>query len=98
MDDAAPTSNLRGEPPYPAAGSAAQSQIPGRDVKMPPLGQFNVKDSNKDTKKRRGGPLSNSTLGTPVAGPSAEASRMGDMQANRAGSVQAPGINKVRFT
>lgn len=62
---------------------------------MPPLGQFNVKDSNKDTKKRRGGPISSNALGAPVAGPASEASRMGDMQSNRAGSVQASGMNKV---
>jgi paired amphipathic helix protein Sin3a len=95
MDEVAPTSNLRGEAPYPANGQA-QSQLPGRDVKMPPMGQFNVKDA-KDTKKRRGAPLNVNTLGAPIVGPSAEASRMGDLQSNRAGSVQAVGMAKVRL-
>lgn len=94
MDEAAPTSNLRGDVPYPATGPA-QSQLPGRDVKMPPMGQFNVKDTNKETKKRRAGPISMTTIGAPVAGPSAEAARMGDLQSNRAGSVQAAGMVKV---
>ena len=96
MDEAAPTSNLRGEAPYPANGPA-QPQIPGRDVKMPPMGQFNVKDTAKDNKKRRGAPLNVNTLGAPVSGMSAEASRAGDMQQNRAGSVQATGMVKVGF-
>jgi paired amphipathic helix protein Sin3a len=62
------------------------------------MGQFNVKDTNKETKKRRGGPLNVNTLGAPVAGPSAEVSRMGDLQSNRAGSVQAQGMAKVSLT
>lgn len=49
-EEAAPTSNLRGDP------MGLPSQTPNRDVKMPPLGQFNVKDSGKESKKRRGAP------------------------------------------
>ncbi|KAJ5875260.1 uncharacterized protein N7473_012607 [Penicillium subrubescens] len=49
-EEAVPTSNLRGEP------VGLPSSTPSRDVKMPPLGQFNVKDSGKESKKRRGGP------------------------------------------
>lgn len=49
-EEAVPTSNLRGEP------VGLPSSTPSRDVKMPPLGQFNVKDSGKENKKRRGGP------------------------------------------
>ncbi|KAI2786008.1 hypothetical protein POX_h09773 [Penicillium oxalicum] len=67
-EEAVPTSNLRGEP------VGHPSSTPSRDVKMPPLGQFNVKDSGKESKKRRGGPgvgLSS------VSGPSgADAARM----------------------
>lgn len=62
------------------------------------MGQFNVKDPAKDTKKRRGAPLNVNTLGAPIAGSSADASRMGDLQSNRAGSVQAVGMAKVSFT
>ncbi|KAH8692147.1 putative transcription factor [Talaromyces proteolyticus] len=94
LDDPAPTSSMRGEMPYPPSVAVAQSQTPGRDVKMPPLGQFNVKDSSKDGKKRRGGPGIGSSLGAPAPGPSLDASRMGDAQSTRAGSVQASGINK----
>lgn len=93
LDEAAPTSNLRGEPVYSGSGPSALSQVPGRDVKMPPMGQFNVKDTNKETKKRRGGPITNN-LGAPVSGSAADASRMGELQSNRAGSVQAAGMNK----
>lgn len=96
MDEAAPISNLRGEPSY-SSGAAAQSQTPGRDVKMPPLGQFNVKDSGKENKKRRGGPGTTGAFGISASGPSttAESARMGDVQANRAPSIQAGGLNKV---
>ncbi|KAL1965797.1 hypothetical protein VTN77DRAFT_5118 [Rasamsonia byssochlamydoides] len=96
VDEQPPVSNVRGEPAYPSAGAAAQSQTPGRDVKMPPLGQFNVKDSAKESKKRRGGPGSTGVLGAPVSGPSTtvETTRMTDMQSNRAPSVQAAGANK----
>lgn len=95
VDEAAPVSNVRGEPSY--ASAAAQSQTPNRDVKMPPLGQFNVKDSGKESKKRRGGPGTTNVVGAPVSGPSTtvETARTTDMQSNRAPSVQAGGVNKV---
>ncbi|EZF54316.1 hypothetical protein H113_02964 [Trichophyton rubrum MR1459] len=48
-------SNVRGEPGYSSAG-LPQPQLARSDVKMPPLGQFNVKDSTKESKKRRGAP------------------------------------------
>jgi len=97
VDEAAPVSNVRGEPSYPSSGAAAQAQTPNRDVKMPPLGQFNVKDSGKESKKRRGGPGTTGVLGAPVSGPSTtvETTRITDMQSNRAPSVQAGGVNKV---
>lgn len=92
----APVSNVRGEPGYPSAGSL-QSQTPNRDVKMPPLGQFNVKDSAKENKKRRGGPGAPGTLGSTVPGPSTsvDAARMADAQANRAPGIQVGNVNKV---
>lgn len=49
LAEEAPMSNMRGDP-------MGLSQTPNRDVKMPPLGQFNHKDLGKDSKKRRGGP------------------------------------------
>ncbi|KAJ9271967.1 hypothetical protein DTO212C5_2048 [Paecilomyces variotii] len=92
-EDAAPVSNVRGEPGYSTAGVLAQSQTPSRDVKMPPLGQFNVKDSAKDSKKRRGGPGAPGTLGS-VPGPSTvDAARMTDAQA-RAQGLQVGNVNK----
>ncbi|OJJ31206.1 hypothetical protein ASPWEDRAFT_686593 [Aspergillus wentii DTO 134E9] len=95
-EEAAPMSNLRGEPSgYPNAG-ALPSQTPNRDVKMPPLGQFNVKDSGKDGKKRRAGPGAPSALGSSVSGPSAgaEAARMADSQAGRPPALQVGNVNK----
>ncbi|KAJ5310760.1 uncharacterized protein N7443_003221 [Penicillium atrosanguineum] len=66
-----PVSDLRSGPgDFP-------SQTPSRDVKMPPLGQFNVKDSGKENKKRRGGP----GITGSVSGPSGvDAARMPDAQ------------------
>ncbi|KAL1879588.1 Transcriptional regulatory protein sin3 [Paecilomyces lecythidis] len=94
-EDAAPVSNVRGEPGYSTAGVLAQSQTPSRDVKMPPLGQFNVKDSAKDGKKRRGGPGAPGSLGS-VPGPSStvDAARMTDAQA-RAQGLQVGNGNKA---
>lgn len=94
-EEAAPVSNVRGEPGYSGAGNLAQSQTPNRDVKMPPLGQFNVKDTAKDSKKRRGGPGAPGALGA-VPGPSTtlDAARMTDAQA-RAQGIQVGNINKV---
>lgn len=92
-----PLSNVRGEPGYASAGSLASSQTPNRDVKMPPLGQFNVKDSAKESKKRRGGPGAPGTLGSTVSGPSTsvDATRMADAQTNRAPGIQVGNANKV---
>lgn len=95
-EEAAPISNVRGEPTYSSTGTLP-SQTPSRDVKMPPLGHFNVKDSAKEGKKRRGGPGAPSTLGSSAAGPStgAETSRMADAQGGRVTAVQAGNANKV---
>lgn len=94
-EENAPTSNVRGEPGYPGAG-AHPAETPSRDVKMPPLGQFNVKDSAKDSKKRRGPGAPSMTLGANVLGPSApETARMGDLQAGRPQAIQMANGNKV---
>lgn len=86
-EEAAPTSNLRGDP------MGLPSQTPNRDVKMPPLGQFNVKDG-KESKKRRGAP------GIPagsVSGPSGvEGARMPDAQGRTQTAQYANGA-KVRL-
>jgi paired amphipathic helix protein Sin3a len=69
-EEQAPLSNLRGEP----AGFA--SQTPNRDVKMPPLGQFNVKDP-KENKKRRGGPGGVGSISGPAGSEAARLSEAG---------------------
>lgn len=91
---AAPMSNLRGEGNFSSAATLP-SQTPNRDVKMPPLGQFNVKDSGKEGKKRRGGP--GAPTGLPSAsGPSAtEAARLPDAQGGRAPAIPPGNANKV---
>lgn len=77
LAEEAPMSNMRGDP-------MGLSQTPGRDVKMPPLGQFNHKDLGKDSKKRRGGPGGGATS---ISGPAgAEGGRLTDAQ----GRGQAP--------
>ncbi|KAJ5124885.1 Histone deacetylase interacting [Penicillium bovifimosum] len=69
-EEQAPLSNLRSEPP------GFISQTPNRDVKMPPLGQFNVKDS-KESKKRRGGA---GGVGSSISGPAgADAARFAEV-------------------
>jgi paired amphipathic helix protein Sin3a len=87
-EEAVPTSNLRGEP------VGLPSSTPNRDVKMPPLGQFNVKDSGKENKKRRGGPgvgLSS------VSGPSGvDAARMPEARGGPPAGSFTNG-NKVRL-
>ncbi|KAF9894622.1 Transcriptional regulatory protein sin3 [Aspergillus nanangensis] len=95
-EEAAPISNVRGEPSYPNGNSTLASQTPSRDVKMPPLGQFNVKDSGKENKKRRGGPGAPSALGSSISGPSAgaDAARMVDAQ-GRPPALQPGSSNKV---
>jgi paired amphipathic helix protein Sin3a len=87
-------SNLRGDPNY-APGSLT-SQTPNRDVKMPPLGNFNVKDSAKEGKKRRTGPGA-PTLGGSSVGPAGgvDAARMVDSQTGRGQVLPAGNANKV---
>lgn len=93
-EEAAPTSNVRGDPGYPSGGTLP-SQTPNRDVKMPPLGQFNVKDA-KDGKKRRGPGAPSSTLGSTIPGqPGPDAARMADQQAGRPQAIQVANANKV---
>lgn len=84
MNEDIPISNLRGEPGY---GIAAQGQAPRGDVKMPPLGQFNVKDSSKDGKKRP------RPSGAIAAGTAAESSQAARGQAGQVGNA-----NKVSFS
>ena len=96
-DEAIPLSGLR-ELNQPGAAALPASQAPNRDVKMPPLGHFNVKDSAKESKKRRGGPGAPSTALSPsVPGPTpgAETTRAGDAQGGRASSIQNGNVNKV---
>ncbi|KAL4798324.1 hypothetical protein BDV19DRAFT_357595 [Aspergillus venezuelensis] len=90
-EENAPMSNLRGDPNF-TSGSLT-SQTPNRDVKMPPLGNFNVKDSAKDGKKRRNGqapPLGGSSVG-PAGSVDA---RMADSQAGRGQALAAGNANK----
>jgi paired amphipathic helix protein Sin3a len=96
-EESAPMSNLRGDPNF-TSGSVT-SQTPNRDMKMPPLGQFNVKDSGKEGKKRRNGP------GAPILGPSSvgpaggvDTTRMVDPHAGRGQAMAAGSSNKVSFT
>ncbi|KAJ5114445.1 hypothetical protein NUU61_000204 [Penicillium alfredii] len=87
-EEAAPLSNLRGEP------MGLPSQTSGRDVKMPPLGQFNVKDSGKDSKKRRGGP-GGAGVTSSVSGPvGVEAARMAESQGRGGQAAQFGNVNK----
>ena len=69
-EDTTVVSNVRGEPNYSGSSALAQAQSSRSDVKMPPLGQFNVKDSTKESKKRRAGPGTQGTLGSAAAGSS----------------------------
>lgn len=90
-------SNVRGGDVGFPGTSAAASQTPIRDVKMPPLGHFNVKDSAKEGKKRRGGPGAPSTLGSSISGSSivADGARIGDSQNGRIAAMQNGNANKV---
>ena len=93
MEDATAISNVRGEPGYTNA-ALAQVPTPRSDVKMPPLGQFSVKDSAKENKKRRGGP--GAQVGAGAAGPATGTDSMG-VNGARAGAagIQAGGLHKV---
>lgn len=83
-EEAIPLSHLRGDPNYP---NAQVLQGANRDVKMPPMGQFNVKDSAKEGKKRRGGPAPGGLVSS-----AADTTRM---DSGRAGGPQAANANKV---
>lgn len=84
-------SNVRGEAGYGPASLQGQG---GRDnVKMPPLGQFNVKDSAKESKKRRGGP--GAQVGPSMGGPGAmDAGAIGG-PAGKGQASQIGNVNKV---
>ncbi|KAL5336841.1 hypothetical protein BJX70DRAFT_371263 [Aspergillus crustosus] len=92
-EENAPMSNLRGDPNF-TSGSVT-SQTPNRDMKMPPLGQFNVKDSGKEGKKRRNGP-GGPTLGPSSVGPAGgvDTTRFMDSQAGRGQPLAAGSANK----
>lgn len=91
-EENAPMSNLRGDANF-TSGSLT-SQTPNRDVKMPPLGNFNVKDSGKDGKKRRNGAAP--AMGASSVGPAGGVdSRMVDAQAGRGQTLAAGNANKV---
>jgi paired amphipathic helix protein Sin3a len=97
-EDASIVSNVRGEPNYSSSSALAQAQSSRSDVKMPPLGQFNVKDSTKESKKRRGGPGAQGSLGSATAGPSpstVDSANIGGSQANRIPGVPIASVNKV---
>ncbi|KAJ6129558.1 hypothetical protein N7512_002338 [Penicillium capsulatum] len=70
LAEEAPISNMRGDP-------MGLSQTPNRDVKMPPLGQFNHKDLGKDNKKRRGGPGGVASISGPAG---VDGGRLADAQ------------------
>ncbi|KAI9374365.1 hypothetical protein BJX61DRAFT_498400 [Aspergillus egyptiacus] len=93
-EEAAPMSNLRGDANF--TSGPLSSQAPNRDVKMPPLGQFNVKDPGKEGKKRRNGPGAPSTIGPSGVGATGgvDAARMVDAQAGRGQAITAGGVNK----
>ena len=82
-EEQAPLSNLRGEP------SGFASQTPNRDVKMPPLGQFNVKDP-KESKKRRGGPGGVGSISGPAGAEAARLSEAGRGQGQFGNASKRP--------
>ncbi|KAI1922926.1 Transcriptional regulatory protein sin3 [Ophidiomyces ophidiicola] len=82
-------SNVRGEPGYGAAGLQASRE----NIKMPPLGQFNVKDSAKENKKRRGGPGSQA-IGGSVGGAALDSASIGG-PAGKVPVSQIGGVNKA---
>lgn len=88
-------SNLRGDSNFQS--SSLTSQTPNRDVKMPPLGNFNVKDSAKEGKKRRNMPGAPG-LGASGVGPAGgvDTTRMGDSQ-GRGQAMAASNANKVSY-
>ncbi|PGH26786.1 hypothetical protein AJ80_01551 [Polytolypa hystricis UAMH7299] len=95
-EDATSVSNIRGDPSYAAGTPFGQAQAARGDVKMPPLGQFNVKDTGKESKKRRGGPGAAAANGAAAAAASAaqDSASIAGGQINRAPGVQVGGMNK----
>ncbi|EGE84486.2 transcriptional repressor Sin3p [Blastomyces dermatitidis ATCC 18188] len=94
-EEATPISNIRGEPGYASSSTLLQGQ--NRDVKMPPLGQFNVKEPTKDIKKRRGQPPAQPPGSTGLgAAPSAvaDSASITGSQSNRAPGVQPGAVGK----
>ncbi|KAF3480840.1 transcriptional repressor Sin3p [Arthroderma uncinatum] len=91
QDEVPILSNVRGEPGY-GTSALPQPQMSRGDVKMPPLGQFNVKDSTKENKKRRGGP----SAGVVGAGMPGMQPAIGDMNGNQMNknAAQQMGMNK----
>jgi paired amphipathic helix protein Sin3a len=93
-EDAAVTSNIRGEPFAPGS-QINQAQTPRSDVKVPPIGNFAPPSAAKESKKHRRAGLgtqatanSSAQLSTPqVDGPGAQAARI---SASHIG-----GVNKV---
>lgn len=88
IDEPAAVSSLRGDYGAPSVNN----QPPRGDFKMPPLGQFNVKESTEN-KKRRPGPQ----IGPPVASSTMVDGVAAGNQANRPSSVQMGNVNKVSF-
>jgi paired amphipathic helix protein Sin3a len=85
-EESVPISNMRGD-------SMGLPQSSNRDMKnMPPLGNFNVKDSGKENKKRRGaGP---GVAGSSMSGPSGiDSARLPESQMR--GQPAQFGANKV---
>lgn len=83
-------SNVRAEPNY---NPAQLNQTARGDVKMPPLGQFNVKDSSKENKKRRaGGQPAVGTINQPSIAIIDNAAALN----SRIGGIPVGNMNKVR--
>ncbi|PGH33584.1 paired amphipathic helix protein Sin3a [[Emmonsia] crescens] len=94
-EEATPLSNIRGEPGYTSSSALLQAQ--NRDVKMPPLGQFNVKEPAKDIKKRRGQPPAQGPGSAGLGAPSnvvADSASIASNQANRAPGAQPGAVGK----
>lgn len=98
-EEAPAVSNVRSEPGYTGPPGPGQPPAAGRtDVKMPPLGQFNVKETGKDNRKRRPGPSAQGAGPSTAAAPpttTADSASVGSNQANRAPAVPASNVNKV---
>ncbi|KAK2732401.1 Transcriptional regulatory protein sin3 [Onygenales sp. PD_40] len=96
-EDATPISNIRGEPGYTNSSGLLPGQGGRSDVKMPPLGQFNVKESGKEIKKRRTGPPTQGPGSSGLAGPSTipgDSAGIAGSQANRTPGAQTTAMGK----